>query len=276
MLLLFRSVYLGIFTILYGLASIIAFIFVVPVIVIKERIQLRLAKRQSNRASRAKSGVVVFALASLPLGALLLTGCNAESSLSLQSLDSAQTFKNRAVEFAQEAPPAPINPAGQIEVYSAAVEDLGLELNTEQLSLIAGAAQILGVDPATVALIIEKEIRGLDSGELDRDVVSALAGENTSIGIAQVRLSTAEEIEKEDRSGLLPVYAEGEEERTERIRRLAADDWSILYGTAYVALIGTRFSDDDALALAQRYTGRAPGLASESDTRLYQGLVNLF
>ncbi len=224
----------------------------------------------------SKIGLVLV----LPMILVLLSGCNAESSFTINtidnSLDTARTFKTRAEEYAAKAPTAPYDPQGEIAKFKSLAEEESLYLDAEQLQLILGAANILGVDSATLATIVELELRGLDSGELDRDIVSALAGENTSIGIAQVRLSTAVEIENEDTTGLFPTGSGSDSERTERIRRLAADDWSVLYAASYIGLLNQRFPGEGSLEIAQRYTGRAPGSASQESKDLLASFGEMF
>jgi len=181
---------------------------------------------------------------------------------------------DRVGDFTADAPQPPYELNRKAEDFS----DLPSELllTAEQLAAIDGAAAAVGMAPDVVALTVEKELRALDSGELERDVVSALAGEDTSIGIAQVRVSTAEEIERLDLQGLFPPPEKTDEARTERIRRLAADGWSVLYAAAYLDILQGRHPADSPLDLAERYTGRTPGEPTESDQALLKTMTELF
>ncbi len=207
---------------------------------------------------------------------ILLTGCQVDESGAVKSsLQKSKIFQNRAAEYAKGAPRAPYDPDESRVSLTGFDEDAFL-LDGDHLAMIAGAANRLQVDPVVLATIIESELRNLDPGELDRDVVSALAGENTSIGIAQVLVSTAEEIEKEDPADLMPDYSTGDKARTERIRRLAADDWSILYAANYLKLLGLRFPGEQGLAPANRYTGRAPSATSADKQEILDQFAQIF
>lgn len=211
------------------------------------------------------------------LALLLLAGCTVQDQNYLSySLERTKLYKNRASEFAQTAPAAPYQAVQNREEFTQAAIDNNLLLDGQHLAMIAGAADKIGVDSALLATIIETELRNLDPGELERDVVSALAGENTSIGLGQVLVSTAEEIEKEDPADLMPDFVAGDTARTERVRRLAADDWSILYAGSYLKLLRARFKGESDLSLAGRYTGRGPDIISQNQQELLQAFVKIF
>ncbi|MFH0830786.1 MAG: hypothetical protein V1895_01880 [Parcubacteria group bacterium] len=241
-----------VFTALYGLVAILTAIFVVPFVLLRENIALHLAKRNSAYHRHAKLNIVVAGFI-LSVTATGLSGCTVQ-----HSLETTEKMVDRGVEFAKGAPPAPYNSEGDEQSFDEAARQNDLMLSGSELALVKGAASAAGSDPALLATIVEQELRWLDEGELERDVLSAVAGEDSSVGLGQVRVSTAEELEQEDQTGLLPKYQAGDEARTERVRRLAANDWNLLYASAYVALLGERFSAEGPLDLAQRYLGASP------------------
>lgn len=260
----FRATWQVLFTICYTIVIGLTFVFVYPWVLLSERL------------ARPKKGKLVGVVAMLIVGASLLTGCTVSSTNSVgRVFDKAGLAVDRATEFAATAPDAPYKALRSAEDFTDAMPQ-DFVMTAEQIALTEGAGKIAGVSPVLVAYTVEKELRALDSGELERDVVSALTGENTSIGIAQVRLSTADEIEKLDDADLFPDPDPSDQARTERIRRLAADDWSILYSAAYLAILESRHPGETELELAQRYTGRTPGNASQSDEDLFQQMTELF
>jgi hypothetical protein len=263
-----RQVITWIFTALYFVVMVLTFVFVMPVVLLKEKWQLLRHKKSVTR-------VAIVAAVGLCAG-LGLTGCTTTSTTIKNTIDSTSKTIDRASEFASSAPDAPYEAIGDDEALSDLATDYSLELTGQQLSLIQGAADAVEVDPALLATIIESEIRALDPNELDRDVLSAIAGENTSIGIAQVKLSTSEEIEQEDQWGLFPAFDNSDKERTARIKRLSADDWSALYSGAYVRMLTDRFPNDPALSTAQRYTGAIPGTPKPAQEELLESFNAIF
>jgi hypothetical protein len=262
-----RQVANWLFTGLYLLVMAITFVFVVPVVMLKEKWQLWSSKK--NVLPVAIIGMVVFS-------GLALTGCTTDSGYLKNTINSTSQSIDRTTKFASGAPEAPYAALGDVEEFEQATAQHDLELSGEQLSLIQGAAETVAVDPALLATIIESEIRALDPNELERDVISAIAGENTSIGIAQVKLSTSEEIEQEDQWDIFPAYDDSDSERTARIKRLSADDWSALYSGAYVRMLTDRFPGDPALSTAQRYTGAIPGEPKQTQDDLLESFKAIF
>ena len=237
------------FSLFYALIMLLTFVFVLPIVRLREWFALRKSKAAAEgQRQRLYVGLIVLVAASM-----LLAGCTVDNSI-VQSRE----VLDRSVDFAKSAPPAPYDPIGDESEYSHVASDNDLLLTGSELAHVLGAAAITAGDPALVAAVIEQELRWLDDGELERDVLSALAGENSSIGLGQVRLSTAEELEIEDRAGLFPEYVDSDSARTERIRRLANSDWNILYVSAYLQLLAQRFPSDGPLDLAQRYIGTTP------------------
>jgi hypothetical protein len=204
-----------------------------------------------------------------------LAGCT--SAGVSNTVGRAGELVDRSREFAAAAPAAPYEQHGNVDQLSVAADANDLQLSGDQLALISGAADAVDVDAALVAYIVEQELRHLDENELDRDVLGALAGENTSVGIAQVKVSTALEVEQEDRWDLFPPGATSGSNETERVRRLAADDWSVLYAAAYLAIVSERNPSDEPLDLAIRYTGASPNAAANGrvDAELFDQMTSL-
>jgi hypothetical protein len=257
MLELLRWLTQTLFTTFYAIIMVLTFVFVLPVVKIKNW----LAERRV-----ARHAIVAVLLVSV---AATLTGCTFNVNQAKQqvqsSINKSKDIVDRSVEFAHGAPDAPYAAAGEQAAFKNVVEDHDLLLSADQLAHIAGAADAVKTGPALVATIIEQELRWLEDNELERDVLSALAGDDTSIGLAQVRVSTAEELEHEDPAGLLPDYQEGDTARTERIRRLANADWSILYAASYISLLEQRYAFDAPLDIAQRYLGASPSNPQEGE-----------
>jgi hypothetical protein len=262
-----RQVANWLFTGLYLVVMAITFVFVVPIVVLKEKWQLWSSKK--NILPVAVVGIATFS-------SLALAGCTTDSGYIKNTINSTSQSIDRASEFASGAPDAPYSAIGDVEEFENAAADYNLELSGEQLSFIQGAAETVAIDPALLATIIESEIRALDPNELERDVISAIAGENTSIGIAQVKLSTSEEIEQEDQWDIFPAYDDSDSQRTARIKRLSADDWSALYSGAYVRMLTDRFPGEDALSIAQRYTGAIPGEPKQAQDELLESFKAIF
>jgi hypothetical protein len=96
------------------------------------------------------------------------------------------------------------------------------------------------------------------------------------VGIGQVRLSTAAEVEK----AAPELFGDGTDlandtERTALIKRLAADDWSLLYAAQYLAMLAVRFPADGPVDQAIRYTGADPDTATSRDPDLYNVVKNV-
>ncbi len=268
-----------------AIVTALTFIFVFPWVVLREHLTKPKSAANKKGAKQIAGAGKQIAGAGKQIAALffvgatmgLLAGCEDAG----QVFDKAGLAVDRATEFAATAPKAPYDAVRSAQDFEEALP-ADLILTAEQIALTEGAAKKTDLAPALVAYTIEKELRALDAGELERDVVSALAGENTSIGIAQVKLSTADEIERLDDADLFPDQDKSQDQeksdqaRTERIRRLAADDWSILYSAAYLAILESRHPGEPALDIAQRYTGRTPGATSDSDQTLFQTLTELF
>lgn len=256
-----------IFSALYGVIALATLVFVMPVVVLRERFTL-------NRA-RGVGAHKIVALSILTATVVGLSGCtvsvNETRSQVQRSVQTTGELLDRGVEFARGAPPAPYETAGDVNLFEQTIDENDLLLTAQQLAMVAGAAATVEADAALVATIVEQEQRWLDEGELERDILSAIAGEDTSVGLGQVRVSTAEELEQEDPWGIFPEYTSDDEARTERVRRLAAHDWNILYSSAYIALLAERFPSDEPLDLAQRYLGASPSNPREGDqAELYE------
>ncbi|MFO0704584.1 MAG: hypothetical protein U0517_01235 [Candidatus Andersenbacteria bacterium] len=257
------------FTVLYAIIMVLTAVFVLPVVLLKDW----LAIRQNQRKVALLLMVVAVSLG--------LAGCTINFDQTKQrvqdSLGKSKEIVDRSVEFARTAPEVPYQPLGETEHYKPVVADNDLYLSADQLAHIAGAAAAVHTEPALVATIIEQELRWLEDNELERDVLTALSGEDSSIGLAQVRVSTAEELEQEDPAGLLPQYQTGDTARTERIRRLANANWSILYAASYVRLLEQRYAFDAPLDIAQRYIGASPNDPQTGDqARLFDMFSQLF
>ncbi len=251
------------FTALYAIIMVLTVIFVLPVVWIKEWLaEHRTAKQPAHW--RVPKALALFLIVSG--SALLLAGCTVNINRASQtvqntvqnSVERSRQVLDRTLEFARSAPEAPYKPAGNKRAFDIAARENSLQLDATQLTLIDGAAKATKTYPATHAFIIEQDGRWLDDGELERDVLSALAGEDSSVGLGQVRVSTAKEIEQEDPFDVFPKYATDDTSNTERVRRLANDDWNILYVATYVHLLQTRYPNDGPLDLAQRYVGATP------------------
>jgi hypothetical protein len=253
-----------IFTVGYSLVMLLTLVFVVPFVLAREFWQLKTKKKSSHNLA------ILFVV--LGTFTVTLSGCQ---SVAINVTNQADQVLNdaldisRVTEFAATAPEVPYQASDQD--FSQPVEDLELTLTEPQLAMVVGAAQATDVEPALVAYVIEQELRGLDPNELERDVLAGLAGQDPSIGIGQVRISTAEEIEQNDSWQLFPTFEEDQESRDDRVRRLSNDAWSALYAAAYLELLESRYPADQALDSATRYTGRTPS-TGELDRELYDGL----
>ena len=241
----------------------LTFIVVMPIVLAMETL------RRPPKGIAKKLGLLLVAAT----GALVLAGCDSTTTSKVsqaigQSVNRASEIADRAKEFAASAPTAPYEPIGNPSELAAAAADAGVQLSGTQLALVRGAAGKVGVDPQLLGYVAEHELRGMDDNESDRDLFGALAGEDTSIGLTQVKVSTALEIERQDRRDLFPPAVVNDASETERARRLTADDWSLLYAAAYLSLLAERYPHDGALDLAVRYTGANPA-STEADQSLY-------
>lgn len=277
------------FTVLYAVIMVLTVVFVLPFVWVKEFLaehRSRTAARRGQHAPPAQNAPKIVALLLLVgSAALILSGCTTNFSQATQkvqntvqdSVTRSRQVLDRTLDFARGAPAAPYHAAGNRREFDTASKDNNLQLNGTQLTLIAGAASAAKTDAATVAMVIEQELRWLDDNELERDVLSALTGEDSSIGIGQVRVSTAEELEQEDPANLLPKLEKGDQAHTERVRRLANDDWNILYVASYVNLLEQRHSYEGPLDIAQYYVGATPSSPKKGDqAELYDTFKELF
>ncbi|MFO0702639.1 MAG: hypothetical protein U0514_02050 [Candidatus Andersenbacteria bacterium] len=257
-----RTVLQTLFTAAMLVVTGLTFAFVVPLIWLKEALS---RPRSGPRAARAALAVLLL------VGTLVLAGCDASDAQQISNALSRSV--GQAEDFAASAPPAPYRANGDAAALGQAAKDADLTLTGQQLALVKGAAASFGIQPQLLAYVAEQEQRHLDEGEDQRDVLGALAGEDTSVGLAQIKVSTAREVEKNDQRGLFPAPATTDVAVTERVRRLAADDWNLLYAVAYLALLHQRFPSDQPLDLATRYTGATPGSSSLApDEALYEQL----
>jgi uncharacterized membrane protein len=243
------------FTVFYAVVMLLTAIFVLPIVWLRDF--------WAARQGRSTRTLVVALMAVTAASSLLLSGCTSLDTVTERlesSVSRSRDVVDRSLEFAQDAPAAPYEPSGSAKEYARFAEDNGLQLTGDNLAHIAAAAELTKTDPALVATIIEQELRWLDDGELERDILSALTGENSSIGIGQVRVSTAQEVEQEDPFGILSFTGDqtADEARTELVRRLANDDWNILYASTYIYLLQNRYIYSSPLDLAQRYVGASP------------------
>ncbi|MDP2587306.1 MAG: hypothetical protein Q8P33_00840 [bacterium] len=250
------------FSILYITIMALMFVFVLPIVRIREWMILQ---KNKNRKAQPRARLFVSIAALLMAGTMLLVGALLAGCTLSVPVKQSRDVLDRSLDFAKSVAAIPYEPIGNEQQLSQKAQDHDLLLSGEELSHIAGAAEATTTDPVLVATVIEQELRWLDDGELERDILSALAGENPSIGLGQVRLSTAQEIEQEDPFGLLPEYDASDQARTERIRRLANDDWNPLYVSSYLYLLAQRFPGEAPLDLAQRYIGATPDSPREAD-----------
>jgi|GEM_PF-3980808 len=282
MLDLVRNIGQIVFTVLYAVVMLLIAVFILPFIYVRDRLAEHRAA--PGRASNVSHVVIVALVAS---AAVVLSGCsvsvkqvvnNATGRLE-NSVSRSRDVVDRSLEFAKDAPPAPYEPSGSADEYQEFADDNDLQLTGDNLAHIAGVAELTKTDPALVATIIEQELRWLDDGELERDVLSALTGENSSIGIGQVRVSTAQEVEQEDPFAVLAFTGDQttDEARTELVRRLANDNWNILYASTYIYLLQNRYVYSGPLDLAQRYVGASPENPQKGDqAELFELFEQLF
>jgi len=256
-MLVLRKVLQVLFAAAILVSTVLSFVFVVPAVLVVEAF----ARRRPRGPETRRAAALVLLVA----GSAVLAGCTGMTSTVSRSVDRAGQIVDRAREFAATAPAAPYQPVGDAELLADRADASGLLLTGTQLTLISGAAAAVGIQPELLAYVVEQELRHLDENELDRDVLGALAGEDTSVGIAQVKVSTAREVEQEDDLGLFPLADASDESTTELIQRLAADDWSVLYAAAYLALISERTPSNEPLDLATWYTGANPTSTTHSE-----------
>lgn len=268
-MLVLRKVLQVLFAAAIFVTTVLSFVFVVPVVLVLEA----LARRRPRGVEVRRVAAFILLVA----GSAVLAGCTGMSNTVSRSVDRAGQIVDRAREFSATAPTAPYEPIGSADLLAEQADVNDLLLTGSQLTLISGAATIADVEPALLAYVVEQELRHLDENELDRDVLGALAGEDTSVGVAQVKVSTAQEVEEEDQLDLFPLTDATDESRTELIRRLAADDWNVLYAAAYLALLEQRHPGATQLDLATRYTGAAPGTAAagREDPELFDRMTSL-
>ena len=216
--------------------------------------------------------MIRLAVAALAV-AVFLTGCTVSTG---SVSKTGQILSNRVLDFVKGTPAAPYERIGDVADLTENATQTNLLMTGEQLSLAQGAAQATGAEAKTVAFVIESEVRALDDGELERDVLGAIAGENTSIGIGQVLVSTAVEIERTAPEFFGPTTdPDNDEQRTALIKRLASDDWSALYAAQYLVMLAKRFPGDGPVDQAVRYTGANPATSSTRDADLYQKVADV-
>lgn len=118
----------------------------------------------------------------------------------------------------------------------------------ENEPIIKNVAQEFGVDKNTIGAIIYNEQRLLSPGENTIDGLLGYVRKETSIGLGQVQLLTAEFVEEkgyiEKVASKTPLAAlgtwitwMGKTERWERISRLKDPEWNIRYVGAYLKYI---------------------------------------
>lgn len=127
------------------------------------------------------------------------------------------------------------------------------QLLTENKDLIFSSALLFNVQPRLIASIIYVE-RTLNvnwmEGQLD--ILLAKAGYSSSIGLGQVKIHTAEWIEKKLHDSTSKyylgdayrIYLSKSKSRDEMIERLENPIWNIKYVTAYIAMFCRRWLND--------------------------------
>jgi hypothetical protein len=163
-----------------------------------------------------------------------------------------------------EAPELPIaRPFGEGDHNSDGLSGEML-LDAAQLAETANVAEFIEMPAYVLASVVEDELRKLDEGELERDFVLAQSGVDVSLGIGQVRISTAEYIH--ERIG--EQYQEFSEVislvgREELVIRLNDDSWCLAYAALYLRMLADANGDDYEVA-AIKYPGHS-GAVSEAD-----------
>jgi len=114
----------------------------------------------------------------------------------------------------------------------------GMTVDEQQAAFIGNAADFVGVSAHVVASVIEDELRGLDEGELERDLLLAQSGADVSMGIGQVRISTAEYVHEVVENEYREIYGVlGDVDRDDMVVRLDNDAWSALYAGVYLRML---------------------------------------
>ena len=126
-------------------------------------------------------------------------------------------------------------------VISAQTDDS--ELLSKNAHNITHAARSFGISPRLLASIVYAEqTQNVKPGEKFLDVVFAHSGYNSSVGISQIKVNTAEWIEEQvhseegivaNRRDLIARSAD----RTELVHKLSLDSTNLLYAAAYIAMI---------------------------------------
>jgi len=125
-----------------------------------------------------------------------------------------------------------------------------LSVLVENKEHISSSARLLNLSPRLLAsMIYAEQSLNVRTGEETAETVLARMGYNTSVGIAQIKLTTAVWIEHQiwnaERGFLkklrdkIPPSAS----RSELIERLSEPSWNTLYASAYVALIRDTWKD---------------------------------
>jgi len=140
--------------------------------------------------------------------------------------------------------------------FTAAVYVLGSdqkEILVENKAYINKYAKIFNFSPRLLASIIYSEHKlNLKPGEATLDYIFAKSGYNSSLGIAQIKISTAEWIEQQINNKKSQFYL-GESisklikvssSRSELITKLSDPKTNILYAACYVAMILKIWGDE--------------------------------
>ncbi len=125
-------------------------------------------------------------------------------------------------------------------------EDSVPEYLTRNVQFITDAARSFSVSPRLLASIVYVEqTENVKPGEKLLDVIFAYSGYNSSVGIAQIKVNTAEWLSEQIHSPASPFHFEENARllippacnREELVRRLSSDSTNLLYAAAYLGLI---------------------------------------